>query len=156
MANTRYLTVEVENYVRDELAKRFGVSFSKRFLTLTTGGKHEFDAVSDDRRVVASIKATSAKTAGGNLPQGKFNNALSEIYYLSLVEAPQRMLVLTFPPFRELLVKKIDGALVDGVTIECVPLPADMQSEVDHVLSKASKEVSPAAAEAAAEAEIDP
>lgn len=155
MANTRYLTTEVENYVRQSLEERFGVAFHKRVLNLTTGGRHEFDAVSPDGQIVASIKATSGKTAGGKIPSGKFNNAISELYYLTLLDAPVRMLVLTYPPFREMLVAKVKGALVPGITLECVPLPDYMQREVDRVLAVASKEVSPVAAEAAIEAGVE-
>lgn len=123
-------------------------------LDLTTGGRHEFDAVSADFQIVASIKATSGKTARGKIPSGKFNNAIAELYYLSLVEAPTRLLVLTFPPFRDMLAAKVHGALVPGVELECVPFPDDMQGEVDRVLAAASKEVSPAAVEAILEAEV--
>ena len=154
MADTRYLTTTVEDYVRSVLAQKHGTTFEKVSLTLTTGGKHEFDAVSADRAIVASIKATSGKTASGKMPQGKFNNALAELYYLSLVEAPQRMLVLTYPPFAALLKTKIAGALPSGIVIETVPLPPDMQTIVDRVLAVASKEVSPQTVEAAVEAEI--
>lgn len=80
MANTRYLTTEVEDHVRKVLRKRFGTPFRKRVLDLTTGGRHEFDAVSDEGTIVASIKATSGKTADGKIPNGKDNNAVTEIY----------------------------------------------------------------------------
>lgn len=72
---------------------------------------------------------------------------------MPLLVAPQRILVLTYPAFRELLVKKLNGALAPGVTIACVPLPEDMQQKVDAVMRAASKEVTPAVIEAAAEAE---
>jgi hypothetical protein len=117
MADTRFLTKEVEDFVRLGLQQLHGTEFSKRQLSLTTGGKHEFDAVSADGRIVASIKATSARTSGGNLPQGKFNNAIAELYYLSLVEAPTRVLVLTNSDFRDLLIRKIPGALAPGISI---------------------------------------
>lgn len=154
MANTRYLTTEVEEYVRKSLQERFGTKFHKRVLDLMTGGHHEFDAVSDDGKIVASIKATSGKTASGKIPAGKFNNALAEIYYLSLVDAPTRLLVLTYPAFYEMLKVKTTGALALGVDLDCVILPDEMQREVDRVLAAASKEVSPIAAEAIVEAEI--
>lgn len=156
MADTRYLTTVVEDYVRSQLEIRYGVRFTKQRLRLRTRGHHEFDAVSDDRAIVASIKATSGRTAGGNLPQGKFNNALAEIYFLTLVEAPTRLLVLTNEGFKDLLMHRIAGALPDDVGITLVPLSETIQVQVDAVLAVASKEVSPQALEAAAEAEIDP
>jgi len=87
------------------------------------------------------------------LPQGKFNNAITEIYYLSLVEAPRRLLVVTFLPFYDLLLKKIHGALATDIEIVCEPLPIEMQAEVDRVLAVASGEVSREQLEAAVEAE---
>lgn len=65
MANTRYLTTEVENYVRSHLARKYRMQFSKMVLPLTVGGRHEFDAVAADLSIVASIKATSGLTSGG-------------------------------------------------------------------------------------------
>lgn len=155
MANTRYLTTEVEDFVRAHLALTHGVRFQKRFLMLKTGGMHEFDAVSEDDAIVASIKATSGKTAGGNLPQGKFNNAIAEIYYLSLVSAEVKLLVLTNPSFRALLERRMAGALPPEIKIDVVILPAVMQQKVDEVLSRASKEVSPSDIETVIEAEAE-
>ena len=155
MADTRYLTKEVEDFVRLRLRQLHGTEFSKRKLSLTTGGKHEFDAVSTDGDIVASIKATSGRTSGGNLPQGKFNNAIAELYYLNLVKAPTRILVLTNADFRGLLVRKLQGAIAPGVSIEYIPLSVEIQAEVDKVVRAASDEMSrQAAAEIVAEAEI--
>jgi hypothetical protein len=36
------------------------------------------------------------------------------------------------------------GAVADGVTVECCPLPVDLQERVDEVVKRASAEVSPA------------
>lgn len=155
MANTRYLTLEVENYVREQLAERHGQSFSKRFLKLTTGASHEFDAVSADGNIVASIKAASGRTKGGKNPAGKVYTCLAELYYLSLVDAPTRVLVLTTPAFHTIFAKKIEGALARGLSIDLIPLPPDMQAEVDKVVAEASREVSPVAiAEAIIEEEV--
>lgn len=78
MANTLYLKRVVEDVVRQHLAQQFGVPFESRELTLVTGGTHEFDAVSEDGRVVASIKSTSGKTSGGKLPSGEIRAAQAE------------------------------------------------------------------------------
>ncbi len=155
MADTRYLTKEVEDFVRIRLRELHGAEFSKRKLSLTTGGKHEFDAVSAHGDIVASIKATSGRTSGGNLPQGKFNNAIAELYYLNLVDVATRILVLTNRDFRDLLIRKLRGAIAPGVSIACIPLPVEIQAEVDRVVRAASDEMSrQAAAEIVAEAEI--
>lgn len=143
MANTRYLRVQVEKYVREQLTKRFGQPFHAKVLQLVTGGDHEFDAVSDDGAIVATVKAASGLTSGGKIPQGKINTAVAELYFLSLVEAQMRMLVLTTPAFHSILARRMRGRLASGIEIECIPLPATMQAEYDRVILAASKEMSP-------------
>jgi hypothetical protein len=142
MANTTFLTRVVEQHVRDVLADRHNEPFAKEFLPLRTGGQHEFDAVARSRSVVASIKAASGLTAGGRIPDGKIKGAIAELYYLSLVDAPRRILVLTNPAFFEILKRKTKGAIADGFELDCIPLPVSMQLEVDEVVRKASTEVS--------------
>ena len=111
MANTQFIKTDVEPWVRGELERRFIKPFKALPLNLTTGGKHEFDAVSADGTVIVSIKSASGLTAGGNLPQGKFNNAIAEVYFLSLVEAPTRILLVTNRQFYDLLEKRLKGLL---------------------------------------------
>lgn len=141
--------------MREQLAAEFGQPFSDRFLPLRTGGKHEFDAVSDDGLVVASVKSASGLTAGGNMPSGKIKDCLAELHYLSLVEAPVRRLGLTTPSFFAIFTAATVDAVAEGVEIVCVPLPADMQLKVDEVVRIASQEVTPAAAAAAVAAEVE-
>jgi hypothetical protein len=155
VANTSYLRREVEGYVRAQLSEEFDQPFTAEFLSLRTGGRHEFDAVSADRSVVASVKSASGLTSGGRVPSGKIKDCIAELYYLSLVEAPVRRLVLTTPAFFEIFVKATTGAVAEGITIVCLPLPAAIQAQVDEVVREASREVTPAAASAAVAAEVE-
>jgi hypothetical protein len=155
MANTRYLRQEVESYVRRRLAEEFGQPVTAEFLDLRTGGRHEFDAVAADRTVVASVKSASGLTSGGRNPAGKIKDCVAELYYLSLVAAPTRRLILTTPAFFELFVRKTAGAVAEGIDVVCMPLPAEMQEQVDVVVREASREVSPAAAAAAVATEVE-
>ena len=88
VANTAILRYKVEPVIREQLAVRFGQPFASRILRFPEGGQREFDAVSADGRVVASIKCSSGLTSGGNLPTGKINSCITDLYYLSLVAAP--------------------------------------------------------------------
>lgn len=142
MANTNYYKSHVEPFVRAELERIHGVAFSSQVLTLMTGGTHEFDAVAQDGSIVAGIKSLSGKTAGGKRPAAKFSTCLAELYFLSLVSAPKRMLVLTTPDWHTMFVRYIQGRLVPGVDIELVKLSAELQTEVDRVTALASGEVS--------------
>jgi hypothetical protein len=145
----------VEPYVRSQLAEEFGQPFEATFLPLRPGGRHEFDAVSADGLVVASIKSASGLTARGKNPSGKIKDCVAELYYLSLVDARTRRLVLTTPSFFTIFTNSTAGAVADGIDIVCVPLPADMQLQVDQVVRAASREVTPQVAAAAVAAEVE-
>lgn len=143
MANTNYYKTHVEPYVRSELERIHGVRFVSKVLPLTTGGTHEFDAVAEDGSIVASIKSLSAKTARGRRPAAKYHNCLAELYFLSLVDAPKRILVLTTPEWHTMFAKYIEGRLSPGLGIQLVKLSSELQSEVDKIRDTASEEVSP-------------
>src|SRR6266404_9696240 len=66
MAHTG-VQLEVEDWVRREwLPQEFGQRFSRERLKLTPGGFFDFDAVSADEKIVASISTSAARTATGN------------------------------------------------------------------------------------------
>lgn len=78
MANTRYLTTVVEDYVRKRLAVEFGLPFEKRTLPLRPGGCHEFDAVSSEcmplptdmqKRVDEVVKIASGEVSPASAAQ---------------------------------------------------------------------------------------
>ena len=60
---------------------------------------------------------------------------------LSLADAPQRLLVATNAEFLEYLENATVGALVDGVLLEHVPLPAELAARVAEVTTAASREM---------------
>jgi hypothetical protein len=155
VADTSYLRREVEKYVRHQLQAEFGQRFTAQYLPLVSGGQHEFDAVSEDRAVVVSVKAASGLTAGRRIPSGKIKDSLAELYYLSLVTAPTRQLVLTTPSFFDIFTRYTGGAIAPGLEVRCMPLPHDIQLEVDAVVAAASREVSPGRATAAIAADIE-
>src|SRR4051794_25144215 len=127
MANTRFLTTQVEEHVRSVLGERYGLDFTKERLPLTPGGTHEFDAVSSDRKIVASIKTSSGLTSGGRIPSGKINSATSEVYFLTLVDAPRRLLVLTTPSFHEIFTRVMVGKIAPGIEVVLEVLPPEIQ-----------------------------
>jgi hypothetical protein len=155
VANTSYLRYTVEPWVRAHLASRYGQDFAARVLRLTPGGAHEFDAVSVDGQIVASIKANSGLTSGGNYPTGKVATCLNEVYFLTLVDASQRLLVLTNPKFHAIFTRATAGQIAEGVKIELVALPDEMQRTVDGVTNLASREMSREAVIAASALEAE-
>ena len=148
MANTKaYL--RAEEWIRaDGLPAKFQQSFAKRRLevgTRTDGfpAYHEFDAVSSDAGIVASVKASSGFTAGRKPPDGKIKGAYAELYFLSLVTAPQRFLVLTDPEFHKIFLDTSDGKRPFGVQLLQITLPEEIQHELAEARAIASREVSP-------------
>ncbi|HEV7649657.1 MAG TPA: hypothetical protein VGP26_16045 [Actinophytocola sp.] len=141
MANTRYLTSAIEDEVRHRLSELYQNSFHRRRLQLQTGGEHEFDAVSDNGRIVASIK--TASTAGGRHPSGRVVNCFAELYFLSLVRARRRLLVLTSPEFHELFRTVAQDKVAAGIEIVHFPLSVDVQARVSAVQRAAGEEIQP-------------
>jgi hypothetical protein len=141
MANTAILRYKVEPVIRAGLEQEFVQPFTSRDLTLPAGAVREFDAVSKDGTVVVSIKTSSGLTSGGNVPSGKINSCIADLYYLSLVDARVRRLVLTNPQFHEIFTRRMAGALPEGVEVTLMPLPPDLQAEVDDVIREASDEI---------------
>jgi hypothetical protein len=143
VVNTRYLTSAVEDEVRHRLSEQYQTSFHRTKLRLQTGGEHEFDAVSDNSRIVASIKAAAAPGSGVRDPSGKVVNCFAELYFLSLVRARRRLLVLTSPRFHELFAALAQGKVAPGVEIVHIPLSAEVQARVAAVQKAAGDEVQP-------------
>ena len=141
MADTSYLRYTVEPWIREQLQGTYRQTFTSQVLELRTGGRREFDAVSEDRCVVASVKAHSGATSSGGIPSAKINSALLEIYFLMLVPADERILVLTNPEFFAIFNRSTKGRIVPEVRVELMPLPLDMQTRVDAVTKRASDEM---------------
>jgi len=146
MANTQVLKQQVEDYVREELGRRYRVSFEKKRLPLPGAenpiGDHEFDAVAVDRSVVAGVISSAPKTSGGRRNTGAVHHATGELYYLSLVAASHRILVCTNEGFRELMESVMKGRLAKGLEIAHVPLPADLNKLAEEARLRASNEMS--------------
>jgi len=145
LADTRLLKSRVEPFVRGWLADRFGVAFEKKTLPLKGAqgglGRHEFDGVSEDSKIVVGIKSSSGKTTGGRVPSGKKASAYAELYFLSLVEAERKYLVLTDREFFELFSKDCEGKMAAGTALLYCPLSDELQARVWELRNKASSEI---------------
>ncbi len=143
MVNTRNVTTSVEDHVRDVLSVEHQIVFRRQRLKLQPGGYHEFDAVSDNGRIVASIKTAPGHGASGRHPAGKVANCIAELYFLSLTRAHKKFLVLTSADFHRLFVGVMKGKIPNGIEILHVALPAEIQSRVDAVQQAATDETQP-------------
>jgi hypothetical protein len=140
MANTTALQ-EAIDWVRGELGRTYAVSFGKSTVRLRTGGNRSFNAVASDGTVIATVLNSSGVTSGGKKPTGKIRYAISELYFLSLADARERLLVATNAEFLKYLKDETDGALVDGVRLEHVQLPTELADRVAEVTTAASREM---------------
>ena len=144
MADTTALKKQIEPHVQEWLGVLFGVRFRRRTVPLTgqgTVGKHQFATVSEDGKIVASVKNHSAETTGDNLPSGKIDSCYAEIYYLSLVQAEKKLLVLTDREFCRLFSMQSAGMVVEGIDILHCPLPPDLEKIKNAVRRIASAEI---------------
>jgi hypothetical protein len=67
MADTR-CQLECEDWVRqDWMPQRFGQSFHRDRVRLSSGGFFDFDGVSADGATIATISTSGAKTSGGGM-----------------------------------------------------------------------------------------
>jgi hypothetical protein len=155
MANTRVLTVDVENFVRYQLELEYGQPFTKKKLRLNgCEGSHEFDAVSSDQKIVASVKSSTGRTSGNKNPSGKIAAAVAEMYFLSLVDTTKRLLVLTNLEFFEILTNTMMSRLGHGIEIIYYEMPEALGILAGESHAGASLEISAVISERIAKSPI--
>jgi len=140
MVNTAILRYKVEPIIRAGLETEFAQRFTSQVLALPGGAVREFDAQRRPPRRGQHQDQFRADVRRKH-PSGKINGCIADLYYLSLLDSPVRRLVLTNPQFHEIFTKRIAGALPQGVEVELVSLPAELQAEVDDVIRRASDEI---------------
>lgn len=96
MADTN-IQHKIESWVRDKwMPKTFGQKFYQEKVRLSSGGFFEFDAVSEDNKIVALISTSGARTARGKRASGKLHKIRSDMFFLLLVpNIDRRIVVLT-------------------------------------------------------------
>ncbi len=141
MADTRVQTT-VEDWVRREwMPTAFGQQFRRERLLLSSGGRFDFDAVSSDDRIVASISTSRAKTAAGKLAVGKLHKLRSDILFLSMVHTDRRLMVLTEADMHALCLKEQEGGRVPaGIEFHLVTLPPELDAKLRKARQEASRE----------------
>lgn len=90
MANTR-TQVEIEDWLRiNWLPNQFGQKFRRERLKINAGGVFDFDAVSDDSKIVVNISTSSAITSSGKEAIGKLHKLHSDIMFLSMTDCEKK------------------------------------------------------------------
>ena len=137
--------LEIEEWIRNEwLPRQYGQRFNKGNLKLSSGGFFEFDAVSEDEKVVVTISTSRAKTVRGRGGAGKIQKIRADMFFLLLAEAELRSVVLTEPDMLEFWQKeKVNGRVPDSITFISVSLPPELMTRLQNARAAAEKEVSP-------------
>jgi hypothetical protein len=110
-------------------------------LKLRSGGVFDFDAVSDDHSIVATISTSASKTAGGKHAVGKILKLRSDMLFLTLVEAKRRVIVLTEQDMHIQCGKETTGGRVPPeIEFACAPIPEELRSRLVAARLVASRE----------------
>ena len=141
MADTR-VQLEVEDWVRRNwMASHFGMKFSRERLSLRSGGVFDFDAVSEDHSVVATISTSGCKTSGGKHAVGKLLKLRSDMLFLTMVEANRRLIILTERDMFEHCEKDAAGGRVPPeIEFSCAIIPDELRARLVVARLKASEE----------------
>jgi hypothetical protein len=95
MANS-HIQLEVEKWVRqDWMPNNYEIKFRRERLRLFPGGLFDFDAVSEDDKIVANISTSSGITAGVKNPAGKAQKLRTDMLFLTMAQAQKKLIVLT-------------------------------------------------------------
>ncbi|MFI5089381.1 MAG: hypothetical protein ACHP7P_04925 [Terriglobales bacterium] len=144
MADTR-VQLEVEDWVRCEwMPSRFSQQFFRERVRLSPGGVCDFDAVSGDRKIVAAISTSGARTAASKYAVGKILKIRSDMYFLLLADTERRVVVLTERDMYDQCMKEVAGGRVPPL-IEFVhaQIPAELDKRLRASRRVASSEVLP-------------
>lgn len=134
--------IQDSSFVRSWLKDQYGVEFGKNALPLRNcEGRHEFDVVSSNGKIVAEIKTASGPTSGGKHPSGKRASAFEQLYFLSLVNADVKLLVITDAEFLEIMKSRTVGIVPADIELVKCPLPQHLEEIVLSITSEASKEI---------------
>jgi hypothetical protein len=144
MADTR-CQLECEDWVRQGwMPQRFGQNFHRDRVRLTSGGFFDFDAVSADGTVIATISTSGAKTSGGKHATGKVMKLRSDMLFLLLASPRQALMILTERDMFELCEReKHAGRTPRNIEFHHVALPDDLVAKLEIARQASSDEVSP-------------
>jgi hypothetical protein len=116
--------MDSETRVQKLLETEFGTPFSKKTLPVgwtihSKPASKEFDAVSEDNRVIAMVKDYTAKNLAGN--QTRHARVARDLYFLSQAQAQRRFLFLS-KDYYKWFSKQGDAAIAPGIEVRIIPL----------------------------------
>lgn len=141
VADTR-IQLEVEDWVRRNwMASHFGIKFSRERMLLRSGGVSDFDAVSEDHSIVATISTSGSKTSAGKYAVGKMLKLRSDMLFLTMVEAKRRVIVLTERDMCDQCEHEAEGGRVPPeIEFACAIIPDELRLRLVEARRRASEE----------------
>jgi len=141
VADTR-IQLEVEDWVRRNwMASHFGTKFSRERLSLRSGGVFDFDAVSEDHLIVATISTSGSKTSTGKYAVGKMLKLRSDMLFLTMVATKRRLIILTERDMFDQCEKEVTGGRVPPeIEFACATIPDDLRARLATARLSASGE----------------
>jgi hypothetical protein len=123
---------------------RLGQSFDQIPLRLSAGGHYNFNAVSRDNTIAASISTSGARTASGKRGVGKLLKIHSDIMFLLLADVHRRLVVLTEPDMYLLCQDEVArGRMPKDIEFLLADLPQELRRRLQVAREVASREVTP-------------
>jgi hypothetical protein len=123
---------DCEEWVRAQwLPKEFGQQFHKGNLPLSSGGRFEFDAISEDGRIAACISTSSATTGSGNRASAKVQKLQADMLFLTPADASEPLISLTERSMYELcVVDQSAGRVPTKIKFYHARLPDDLANRL--------------------------
>jgi hypothetical protein len=143
VADTR-IQLEVEDWIRRNwMASQYGMRFTRERLPLRSGGVFDFDAVSEDHSIVATISTSGSRTGGGKHAVGKILKLRSDMVFLTMVDAKRRLIVLSERDMCDQCEREAAGGRVPPeIEFACAAIPDELRARLVAARLKASTEMS--------------
>ncbi len=144
MADPR-VQLEVEDWVRENwMPETYDQKFSRERVKLRSGGKFDFDAVSADREIVATISTSASITSGGKHGVGKMMKLRSDMLFLTMAGAKRRIVVLTEKDMYARCLAEVErGRVPPEIEFALAAIPDELRARLKKARDSASREVSP-------------
>ena len=144
MADTR-CQLECEDWVRQVwMAAEFGQQFRRERVKLNSGGVFDFDAVSADDAIVATISTSGSRTASGKLGVGKLMKLRSDMLFLLLAGPKRALVVLTEADmYQACLKERAGGRVPKEIEFYHAPLPDELAARLKAAKKVSGDEVTP-------------
>ena len=142
MADTTKIKTIIEPHARNWLSDQFpGHVFEEKPVQLASGGRHKFDAVTEDGSIVAAILCNKARTRTNRENTGGVRKALTDLSYLQALPAGvQKVMVFTDDSFCNLIHRRASGLLMEPVQMLICTLPPHLETLLGEILYEASHE----------------